>query len=45
MKTYDKSLAEVWEWKDKVYEKTKGSSAAEFVRSVRDNGDPDTALC
>jgi len=31
----DKSLQEVWDWKEKVYEETKGLSAEERIASFR----------
>ncbi len=35
----DKSLEEVWEWKDKVYQETKGLSMQEFVENIRRGAD------
>ncbi|MEW6187095.1 MAG: hypothetical protein AB1585_15285 [Thermodesulfobacteriota bacterium] len=39
MKTYDKSLTEVWEWKEKVYEETKALSPEEFINKIKTNAD------
>lgn len=39
---YDKSLKEVWEWKDKAYERTKGLTMAEMVKKIEENA---SALC
>lgn len=39
MKKYDKSLLEVWEWKEKVYQDVKGLSAEEYVEKVRKDAD------
>jgi hypothetical protein len=33
----DKSLEEVWKWKEKVYQKTKGISMEERVRRIKEN--------
>jgi len=35
MRNYDNSLIEVWKWKERVYEDTKGMSAKEYVEKVR----------
>jgi hypothetical protein len=42
MRTYDKSLTEVWEWKERVYSETKELSARDYVRKT--NKDADTVL-
>ena len=34
MRNYDKSLIEVWGWKDKVYEEVKGLSGKEYVEKI-----------
>ncbi len=34
MKTYDKSLVEVWEWKEKVYQEMKDLQGKDFVEKV-----------
>lgn len=36
MKT-DKSLEEVWKWKDKVYEETKSMSMEERVKKIKES--------
>lgn len=35
MQKYDKSLIEVWEWKDKVYQDFKDLTIDEYVKKVR----------
>ena len=35
MREVDKSLLEVWEWKDKVYEEMKDLNAEEYVERVK----------
>ena len=37
MRKYDKSLIEVWEWKEKVYHDVKGLSANEYVKRVKED--------
>jgi len=39
MKTYDKSLTEVWEWKEGVYSEIKGLSAKEYIRKTTKDAD------
>lgn len=39
MRNFDKSLTEVWEWKDKVYQDTKNMTAAEYAEKVRKDVD------
>lgn len=39
MKKYDKSLLEVWEWKEKVYYEVKDLSAQEYIRKIKDDAD------
>jgi len=39
MKKYDKSLLEVWEWKEKVYHEMKDVSAQEYIRKIKDDAD------
>jgi hypothetical protein len=34
MKSYDRSLEEVWEWKEQVYEQVKGFSPAEYIDKI-----------
>ena len=36
---YDKSLLEVWEWKEKVYQDVKDLTAEEYVEKVREDAD------
>jgi ribosomal protein L15 len=39
MEKYDKSLLEVWEWKEKVYQDVKDLTAEEYVEKVRKDAD------
>ncbi|MBI5195286.1 MAG: hypothetical protein HZA10_03070 [Nitrospirae bacterium] len=39
MKKYDKSLIEVWEWKEKVYHDVKDLDAKEYVRKIKNDAD------
>ena len=39
MKTYDKSLTEVWVWKEKVYDETKALSAIDFINKSKSEAD------
>jgi hypothetical protein len=39
MQKYDKSLLEVWEWKEKVYQDFKGLTVEEYVKKVREEAD------
>ncbi len=39
MRKYDKSLIEVWRWKDEVYEDVKGLSAKEYIEKVKSDAD------
>jgi hypothetical protein len=39
MQKYDKSLIEVWEWKEKVYQKVKDLSTQEYIEKVRKDTD------
>lgn len=34
MRTYDKSLIEVWEWKESVYSEANGLSATDYIRKM-----------
>jgi hypothetical protein len=34
MKIYDRSLEEVWEWKEQVYEQVKGCTPAEYIEKI-----------
>lgn len=42
MKRYDKSLTEVWEWKDKVYQEFKGLTTEDYLEKLR--GDAERIL-
>jgi hypothetical protein len=42
MRTYDKSLTEVWEWKDEIYGETKGLSTEDLIKRIKEGAD--TAL-
>ena len=35
MKKYDKSLTEVWEWKERVYQDVKGLATVDYLEKVR----------
>ncbi len=37
MRKYDKSLIEVWEWKEKVYQEVKDLTAEEYIKRVKDD--------
>lgn len=37
MKKYDKSLIEVWEWKEKVYHDVKDLSAKEYIERIKED--------
>ena len=39
MQKYDKSLVEVWEWKEKVYQKVKDLSTQEYIEKVKKDTD------
>ena len=39
MKKYDKSLIEVWEWKDKVYQDFRDLPVNEYANKVREESD------
>ena len=39
MKNYDKSLVEVWKWKEKVYRDVKNLTAKECVEKFRSDAD------
>ena len=39
MKKYDKSLIEVWEWKDKVYSNVKDLNTKEYVDKIKNDAD------
>lgn len=33
----DKSLEEVWSWKEKIYQETKGMSLEDIARKIKEN--------
>ena len=37
MRKYDKSLIEVWEWKEKVYNDVKDLSAKEYIERIKED--------
>lgn len=37
MRKYDRSLIEVWEWKEKVYHDVKDLSAKEYIKRIKEN--------
>lgn len=37
MRKYDRSLIEVWEWKEKVYQDVKNLSAKEYIERVKED--------
>lgn len=37
MKNYDKSLMEVWEWKETIYQEVKDLSPEEYVKKIKDD--------
>jgi ribosomal protein L15 len=37
MRKYDKSLIEVWEWKEKVYHDVKYLSAKEYIERIKED--------
>ena len=39
MRKYDKSLIEVWEWKEKVYQDVKDLSAEEYLKKIKNDTD------
>lgn len=39
MRKYDKSLTEVWEWKEKVYQEAKELTAKEYIEKIRNDAD------
>lgn len=39
MRKYDKSLLEVWEWKEKVYNDVKDLSPKEYLEKLKDDAD------
>ena len=39
MRKYDKSLTEVWDWKEKVYEDVKDLSADKYIEKLKKDAD------
>jgi len=39
MRTYDRSLMEVWEWKEKVYDEVKELSTNDYIRKIKNDAD------
>jgi len=39
MKRYDKSLIEVWEWKEKVYREVKDMAPNEYVKKIKNDAE------
>ena len=39
MRTYDKSLIEVWDWKESVYREGKELSATDYIRKMTKDAD------
>jgi hypothetical protein len=39
MREYDKSLIEVWEWKERVYHDVKDLTAKEYIERIKDDAD------
>lgn len=39
MKKYDKSLIEVWEWKERVYNDTKDLTPTEYLKKLRNDAE------
>lgn len=39
MKKYDRSLIEVWEWKERVYDEVKELTAKEYIEKIRNDAD------
>ena len=39
MREYDKSLMEVWEWKERVYHDVKDLTAKEYIERIKDDAD------
>jgi len=35
MKKYDKSLSEVWDWKEQVYQDVKGLTAQDYIEKLK----------
>jgi nitrogen-specific signal transduction histidine kinase len=39
MRKYDKSLIEVWEWKEKVYQDVKDLTAKEYIEKIKSDAE------
>lgn len=39
MKRYDKSLIEVWEWKERVYREVKDLAPNEYVKKIKNDAE------
>lgn len=39
MRKYDKSLIEVWEWKEKVYRDVKDLTTKEYIEKIKNDTD------
>jgi len=39
MKKYDKSLTEVWEWKEKVYKNVKDLTPEDYIERIKSDAD------
>ena len=39
MKKYDKSLVEVWEWKNKTYNDLKNLSTKKYIEKIKNNAE------
>lgn len=37
MRKYDKSLVEVWDWKEKVYHDVKDLSSKEYIEKIKED--------
>ena len=39
MKNYDKSLIEIWDWKEKVYQDVKDLTSKEYIEKIKKDAD------
>ncbi len=39
MRKYDKSLIEVWEWKEKVYDDIKDLTSEQYINKIKEDAD------
>jgi hypothetical protein len=39
MRRYDKSLIEVWEWKEKLYHDVKELAPDQYIKKIKENAD------